>query len=78
MTKSQNKVLLLYILAYNARFETGDYYSDISHKVFRYKRKLICDSNYCDTCEYLYRGPDEERRYPRCKLSQMVNFIIKQ
>lgn len=73
MPKSQSKVLLLYILAYNSRFEPDDYYH--SYKVFRYKRQLFCkDSNCCDNCEYLYREQDGER----CKLVKMVNIIIKQ
>ena len=80
MQKSQSKLLLICILAYNARFdETGDYsHSIISYELLRYKRQLICNkinSNYCYTCEY--HEPDE-RNYPGCKITQIVSIIINQ
>lgn len=82
MPKSQSKLLIVCILAYNIRHETQEYcYSDIFSKHSSYRYSLICENkNSCYSCVYNYVDSYlvKKLQYPGCKIIDISNRILKQ
>ena len=75
MQKSQSKLLLICIVAYNIRHETNDYYhSHVFPRVDRYKNRLVCcgkERDSCKDCNYRTSSLG-------CKITKAYNIILKQ